>query len=128
VVSVHQIYYAVEFSRTRDPARRIDLNVAFDALQPLSFVDASPTASDWDFVSINSLYADELSHSSDAALPATSPSRRRITPVPVPSFREVPQFSLNQSSSGSSANSLIKQGGEKMASLYKDPSFAKNVA
>jgi hypothetical protein len=30
--------------------------------------------------------------------------------------------------SGSSANSLIKQGGEKMASLYKDPSFAKNVA
>ena len=104
VVSVHQIYYAVEFSRTRDPARRIDLNVAFDALQPLSFVDASPTASDWDFVSINSLYADELSHSSDAALPATSPSRRRITPVPVPSFREVLQSSLNQSSSGSSAN------------------------
>lgn len=30
--------------------------------------------------------------------------------------------------SGSSANSLIKQGGEKMASIYKDPSFAQNIA
>ena len=106
VVSVHQIYYAVEFSRTRNPARHIDLNVAFDALQPLSFVDASPTASDWDFVSINSLYAEELGRSSDTALPAASPSRRRITPVPVPSVREAPQSSLNQSPSGSSANGV----------------------
>ena len=29
---------------------------------------------------------------------------------------------------GSSANSLVKQGGEKMANLYNDPTFAKNIA
>lgn len=29
---------------------------------------------------------------------------------------------------GSSANSLVKQGGEKMASIYNDPNFSKNVA
>jgi hypothetical protein len=29
---------------------------------------------------------------------------------------------------GSSANSLVKQGGEKIANLYNDPTFAKNIA
>jgi hypothetical protein len=106
VVSVHQIYYAVEFSRTRNQAHRIDLHVAFEALQPLSFVDAAPTASDWDFVSINSRYADELRNNSDADRSAVSPSRRRITPVQVPSWREVPQSPLNQSSSSFSVNNV----------------------
>jgi hypothetical protein len=77
VVSVHTVYYAVQFSRIRNQFHRIDLDVAFEALQPLSFADTPPTDSDWDFASINALIASESQHTpnpgpSSAVLPAST--------------------------------------------------------
>ena len=106
VVSAHTAYYAVEFSRGRNSTQSIDLDSAFIALQPLSYLDAAPTERDWDFASLNAAFAAEQNAGSAASLstPSSPASRRRITPVPVPSWRGVDHVSPGRSLSTASPN------------------------
>lgn len=67
----------------------MDLNAAFDALQPLSYLDSSPTSRDWDFASLNLLERLEQSGTESGRLPPPipTPSVRPTTPVPLPQSR-----------------------------------------
>jgi hypothetical protein len=105
VISAHTAYYAVEFSRTRNVAHSIDLNAAFAALLPLSFMDAAPTERDWDFVSLNAAFAaEQTSRATPLSSTASfSPARRRVTPILVPSSG-VARNSPGQSQSTTSPN------------------------
>jgi hypothetical protein len=109
VISAHTAYYAVEFSRTTHPTHSIDLNVAFGAIQPLSFVDSPPRDCDWDFASLNAAYAAE--QNSQPARPPTTPPpsspRRRVSPTPVPAWRGSSPTTPNQSRSTASLNPVF---------------------
>jgi hypothetical protein len=102
VISAHTAYYAVEFSRTVSLTNSIDLNIAFESLQPLSYMASAPTESDWDFTSLNAAYAAELA-SRSAPSSATSSPRRRISPIPVPQWRDGPPTPTNSSRSSTPA-------------------------
>ena len=77
VLSASTVYHALLFSRTTNPDARVDVDRAFSALLPLSFINTPPTSDDWDFPGLNSVNSSQN---------PISP-RRRVTPVSTPSWR-----------------------------------------